>query len=530
MAGGYGIHAAKRQRWPSPWGRGDGSWRQSAEAKDWSWAAHDEWAWRAGSQGYVSDSWKDSRWGQSSWGDCWSWTSKDWDVGCKKWERRGQPQPRGLEARAGLRFIVESQAHELAGWQPHRPWQPLDTGPARIRIIGSVEALGWEGVAEPQYGVDLFWEGDRWTSVVLDVHPKCAISFRAVQVQQSQSHPGLLQGAQRERMHRSRRFLWGAQHQIWAPEEDQVAEIVLVDLLRSSAAPLTRVLPRAEFVAPALALDRWTRATGRQLCHTFDGPGGVSLNFSLYLPAAFQSSDRDRWPLLLFLHAMHSRLDGDNNLFYESDTPLRLLLGDPKCPQALLDSFIVLSPQCPPDPEWPQDVGVWLRRGGVYETSVYNPEVEVALGALLEAVVERCGIDRQRISVTGTSMGAYATLELAARWPGCFAAAAPVAAHYDLDPIDPLVERLAEQAIPLWFFHARNDFVCPFADVESLVERLRARSRAKVWLTSYEDTWSSQGHCADRVAYWAKPAPGTDHEAYGEELFEWLARPFGRSA
>merc|ERR1712194_397259 len=103
-------------------------------------------------------------------------------------------------------------------------------------------------------------------------------------------------------------------------------------------------------------------------------------------------------------------------------------------------------------------------------------------------------------------MGAYAALELSSRWPGFFSAAGLVAAHYDLDPMEPLVSRLTEnQSIPMWFFHAKNDQCCPHKNVEDLVEKLRASSKAEVRLTSYFDTWSSQGHCADRVAFYNKP-------------------------
>lgn len=140
--------------------------------------------------------------------------------------------------------------------------------------------------------------------------------------------------------------------------------------------------------------------------------------------------------------------------------------------------------------------------------------------ALVEMI--RVQYDVRRVSLCGSSMGAYGALELASRRANYFSAVALIAAHYDLDPIEPLVTRLTEkQEVPLWFIHAENDNVCPFEDMEELMRRLKARSRAEVHMTSFEDTWSSQGHCADCVAFWARPVvPGA--LALGEELFDWL--------
>ena len=226
---------------------------------------------------------------------------------------------------------------------------------------------------------------------------------------------------------------------------------------------------------------------------------------------------------------MHSRLDGDNNAFYESDTPVRLLGGDcrfteGRCPESLRENFVVLSPQCPIDKER-ADGGIWLRHGW-YEASTYAYEVEESLAALLRAATSAYNIDAQRISITGASMGAYAALELAARWPGTFAAVVPVAAHYDLDPIEPLALHLTAQSLPLWFFHAKNDTMCPFETVDELVRRLRRTATVQILLTSFEDDWSCSGHCSDRVPYWKK-CPGDKHEACGEELFAWLVKQRG---
>jgi predicted peptidase len=268
------------------------------------------------------------------------------------------------------------------------------------------------------------------------------------------------------------------------------------------------------------------------------------MTFFIYFPPGYRGADATvdhstGWPLLLFLHSMHGRLDGDNNLFYESDTPIRLLLGDERCPPSLRDDFIVIAPQCPNDVERGDHAGVWLRKGW-YETSSYSSEMELALASLILLVCRTCHIDSHRIALTGTSMGAYACLELSARWPGVFSAVAPVAAHYDLDPIDQLVQKLTEREHPpFWFFHAKNDEMCPFEPIKDLVDRLRNASKNEAHLTAFDDTWSRNGHCADRVAYWYDQARfSADKRLHctsyqqnprwqGEDLFTWLKQQRG---
>ena len=142
-------------------------------------------------------------------------------------------------------------------------------------------------------------------------------------------------------------------------------------------------------------------------------------------------------------------------------------------------------PQCPVDRSRGDGAGVWLRKGW-YEESSYDAKVEEALLSLISLIQEQ--YDLRRVSMVGSSMGAYGALELAARSPGRFAAVALIAAHYDLEPLEPLVQRLIAQRVELWFIHAWNDQVCPFEDIKELVESLRKKK--EVWLTAFEERHS----------------------------------------
>lgn len=351
--------------------------------------------------------------------------------------------------------------------------------------------------------------------MVIPLEPESIFHFCVVRVDQPESHPGLLQGWRRWEMHEARHFTWSQKHRLQAPSSNEILE---VHLSGPRCAPSSlQVLPR-QAVTTGNRRCPW-QAPGMK-CYTFDAEGGFVLKYCLYLPDCSRMT-QESLTLVLFIHSMHGKLEGDNNLFFESDTPLRLLLDEDedRCPQSLRERCILLAPQCPTDRERGDGAGIWLRKGW-YEESDYDHQAEAALMALVEMI--RVQYDVRRVSLCGSSMGAYGALELASRRANYFSAVALIAAHYDLDPIEPLVTRLTEkQEVPLWFIHAENDNVCPFEDMEELMRRLKARSRAEVHMTSFEDTWSSQGHCADCVAFWARPVvPGA--LALGEELFDWL--------
>eukprot|EP00929_Paragymnodinium_shiwhaense_P088426 TRINITY_DN48753_c0_g1_i1.p1 TRINITY_DN48753_c0_g1~~TRINITY_DN48753_c0_g1_i1.p1 ORF type:complete len:715 (+),score=69.91 TRINITY_DN48753_c0_g1_i1:46-2145(+) len=404
----------------------------------------------------------------------------------------------------------------------------------RLRIVGSLFALGSRDAMK---GADMLWIGDRWESLALPARCREAFSFAVVQLVQPVSHPGLMQGSERTKAHAQRRFVWAEEVAARTPGCGQVL-IVQLKLHCGAFGPSpepssercevhTQVVPRREAIAFGVRgypLEHFL-VTGGQRCLTFDSPSGVTMDFCVYLPPGYKDNAPAKgWPLLFFLHAMHCHLDRDNSLFYESDAPLQLLLDSDgkRCPQALREKFVVLSPHCPVDVERGDGTGVWLRAGW-YEDSRYVPEVEVALACLLENVSRGLKIDRQKIMISGSSMGAYAALELPSRWPGVFAASAPVAAHYDLDPVHRLIDRLASgESLPFWFFHARNDVLCEFPVIQDLVKQLRKRTKAEVRLTAYVDTWSNSGHCSDRVAYWSGQSP--DELMFGDELFEWLLK------
>ncbi len=114
-------------------------------------------------------------------------------------------------------------------------------------------------------------------------------------------------------------------------------------------------------------------------------------------------------------------------------------------------------------------------------------------------MVERYKVDKDRVYVTGLSMGGFGTWSLAGFSPDRFAALAPICGGGDPNT----VRRFAH--VPVWVFHGAKDPVVPLAASEKMVEALK-KAKGNVKVTIYpeagHDSWS---------------------EAYANsELYEWL--------
>ena len=133
----------------------------------------------------------------------------------------------------------------------------------------------------------------------------------------------------------------------------------------------------------------------------------VESHYLLYLPDDYKKPDR-KWPLLLFLHGAGER--GAELDSVKIHGPPRMIAEGHDFP------FIVVSPQCPADEWWTEDV----------------------LVALLDELVETLRIDEDRIYVTGLSMGGYGTWALAEAIPDRLAAIVPICGGGNPDKVEEL--------------------------------------------------------------------------------------------
>lgn len=193
----------------------------------------------------------------------------------------------------------------------------------------------------------------------------------------------------------------------------------------------------------------------------------VKLKYLLFLPEAYEPSGK-QWPLILFLHG-----SGESG----SDLELVKKHGPPKIVDTKRDfPFIVVSPQSP-------------RRG-------WNPD---ALASLLDEIIVNYQVDRDRVYLTGLSMGGYGTWTLAAAYPEKFAAIAPICGGGWPDD----AARLKD--LPIWVFHGAKDEAVPLSRSEEMVKAIE-EAGGTVKFTVYPDA----EHDSWTVTY------------DNPELYEWL--------
>ena len=195
----------------------------------------------------------------------------------------------------------------------------------------------------------------------------------------------------------------------------------------------------------------------------------AKLDYLLYLPEGYAKS-KQRWPLMLFLHGAG-----------ESGTNLdKLKMLGPPC---LVETnggfpFILVSPQT-------------TREG-------WNPD---ALNALLDSVLHKYRVDKDRVYVTGASMGGTGTWRLAGAHPERFAAIVPICGRGD--PAD--AKQLAR--LPIWVFHGAKDPVVSIASEKAMVAAIEAAG-GNVKFTIYPEA----AHNAWTATY------------NNPEMYEWLLK------
>ena len=198
----------------------------------------------------------------------------------------------------------------------------------------------------------------------------------------------------------------------------------------------------------------------------------LSANYLLYLPKDYHDTHED-FPLVLFLHGSGER---------GTDIEKVKVHGLPKLiSQGREFPFIVVSPQCPDHIFWDADI----------------------LIALLDEIESEYRIDKNRIYVTGLSMGGFGTWELAIRQPDRFAAIAPVCGWNDPEKACLLKD------VPVWAFHGAKDMVVPVAASEKMVEKLKScggDAKLTIYPEANHDSWT---------------------ETYNnDELYTWLLEHF----
>jgi len=195
---------------------------------------------------------------------------------------------------------------------------------------------------------------------------------------------------------------------------------------------------------------------------------GYAFDYLLYLPKTYEADASARWPLLIFLHGSGQTGTGVARV---ADTGLPAEIERGRDFPA-----VIISPQAP--------VLMW------------KPE---ALEAFIDEVSHQYRVDRDRICVTGLSMGGIGTWGLAVRHPERYAAVAPICGYGDTS----VAARM--KALPVWAFHGMQDTTIPYTYSTSMIDAVQ-QAGGDPRLTLYP----SVGHDV-----WTPVYAGT-------EIYDWL--------
>lgn len=195
------------------------------------------------------------------------------------------------------------------------------------------------------------------------------------------------------------------------------------------------------------------------------------LNYRIYIPDDY--SDDKSYNLLIFLHGAGERGE-DNELQIKYNVNILQRTVDH---EAYSKECIIIAPQCPPNCQW---VNTPWGNGDYRVSNVEISKPMSSLLGLIDEILEEYNINKNKIYISGISMGGYGTWYLLMTKPQLFAAGIPVCGGAD--------STMAENVknIPIWTFHGDVDSAVPVSGTRTMVKALKDIG-ADIRYTEYPD-------------------------------------------
>ena len=185
----------------------------------------------------------------------------------------------------------------------------------------------------------------------------------------------------------------------------------------------------------------------------------VTTNFELEYVLHKPENTQELKPLLIFLHGSGEK--GNDLEKVKNIGPLKYIKTHE------LDVYI-LAPQCPKNKYWESE----------------------ELYILIQKIITENKIDTSRIYISGLSMGAWATWNLAYKHPELFAALVPIAGYVDRIP---MVEGCKIAAIPIRMFHGLLDNVVDIRYSRAIYDKLKDCNKDikfEIFSDANHDSWT----------------------------------------
>lgn len=216
------------------------------------------------------------------------------------------------------------------------------------------------------------------------------------------------------------------------------------------------------------------------------GADGKVLNYRLLKPSPY-SADR-QYPLVIFLHGAGER--GDDNT-------AQLKHGMKEfCKPQWREKYpcYVMAPQCPEGKKWVEVD--WS--ADTHDMPAEPSESLRLVFELADTMVQDSAVNKNRIVITGLSMGGYGTWDALARRPEFFAAGLPICGGGDPKTAGKFSK------VPLWCFHGDADKAVPVKRSRDMIEALKAADGTPKY-TEYagvgHDSWT-QTYADAAVIQW----------------------------
>jgi len=190
--------------------------------------------------------------------------------------------------------------------------------------------------------------------------------------------------------------------------------------------------------------------------------GAAAYAYQVFVPAKL--AGKQKLPVIVFLHGITQRGEGGVVPTKGASGALvqRYLEGVPA---------IVLVPQC---------------RKGSYWT---DAEMGKMVMQALDQTVAEFGADKERLYLTGVSMGGYGVWQLASQHPDKFAAliaicgGSPLSGGDNGDRFLPIARQIGHT--PVWVFHGADDTVVPVTESRGMVKALKTIDGNNVRYSEY---------------------------------------------
>lgn len=204
----------------------------------------------------------------------------------------------------------------------------------------------------------------------------------------------------------------------------------------------------------------------------FNSGNGIDLPYRIWFPKDYDRSKQ--YPLALYMHGNGSG-GGDNTTHLTTAGAAyvsTVLNSDTAC--------IILAPQSP-NASGNMWVGPYPGNASYAVASTPISNTLSAAKELLDSIVEREGVDKNRIYVFGSSNGGGATWDLLTRYPDLFAAGIPMAGCGESSNALDIAPFL--KTIPIWTFHGDNDGTLNVSGTRGIVNAIKAVGGTKIVYT-----------------------------------------------